>query len=125
MKVVIFLLFLSMSFFANANWTPIAESDEGSVTSIDYSTLTKSGNLAKVWVITVYKISIPTSKGQMKSTKTYVEVDCREKKSRDLSSVYYSDEQEKNIIHTSKVSDWIYYPPGSVGDTTIKVTCGR
>lgn len=125
MKIAIFLVFFSISFLANANWTPIAEGDEGSVTSIDYSTLSKSGNLAKVWIRTVYKTSIPTSKGQMKSAKTYLEVDCREKKSRDLSSVYYSDEQEKNIIQISKVSDWIYYPPGSVGDTMIKTTCSR
>ena len=82
MKKTLFALLLSISSLVYANWTLIDMDTEGTVLFyIDKSTIQKNGQYLRVWEKIEYsEKSDMAIKRNVRSTRTYVEIDCREKK---------------------------------------------
>ncbi|WP_374528678.1 surface-adhesin E family protein [Novosphingobium sp.] len=105
-------------------WRAVSErTDEAPrvVMFVDQDSLTRSGNTAKANVMTVVEPSAVKSGGWNVSV-IYREVDCSGKRTRQLTSKYYT---YSKIIEDDKTpNDWADINEGSMVDGVAKVMCG-
>ena len=124
-KILTTLLFL-FSTNAYCDWFKIVESDS-TITYIDDSKIKKKDKFIRVWTLTSQKIPVRLDNGKIyQSYVSLVEVDCREDRSRNLSTTLYDDSMGKGspVVILNDVSKWSFSSPGSVGDSLIQFSCG-
>ena len=121
------LLLMAVSAGAMAEWTKIATAYNNEFDDyMDFSTIRKSGNTAKMWILWNYKKVKTLSNGKSYlSNMIRWEYDCNEEKFRMLSSYYYSGNMKNNEIVASSdvVSEWNSIPPESISATELKIAC--
>jgi hypothetical protein len=126
------LLLMAVSAGAMAEWTKIgAAGDNPSTGAFDHyadlSTIRKSGNTAKMWILMDFKKTEIASSGKSYlSTMTRYEHDCNEEKFRGLSMYRYSGNMKNGDIvwQWEGEKQWDSIPPESVIATQFKIACG-
>lgn len=104
-----------------AEWVQVAENSNGSTFSVEPSTLVRNGNIRRVWVLTSYG---STKSNGTRSYKSLSEFDCRERRSRDLATVYYDGVAGSgNSKSTSGIEAWDYVVPGTAYETLANYVC--
>ena len=119
-KIIIVLILGVLSNHAMAEWVQVSVGEEATVYT-DLSTVSKSGNMVKVWEVTDMKKK--STGDNYLSSKSQHEYDCKEKKSRILSYSTYSGKMATgNVIYTSSfIRDWLPVKSGGlVEDLWIK-----
>ena len=124
----LFTLFISLvSITANADWTPLFEADTY-FAYMDKSTLTRTGNIAKVWVLYDYKEKFNSEIPSMKDLNQF---DCKNVESRSIARIAYMEQMGAGSVIFS-VLDKIKTPPpfaaiapGSVADGFFKIACKK
>ena len=126
MKKLLSLFLLLFSINGYCGWFKVIESDS-TTTYIDDSKIKNKDKFIRVWVLTDQKNPVKLDNGKVyQSYVSFVEIDCRDDKSRDLSTTLYQDSMGRGnpLINLNEVSKWSFSPPGSVGDSLIKFSCG-
>jgi hypothetical protein len=128
MRVVLTLLLLIATAPARADWVKVGKSEktvlyvmsEETVYYIDPATITKEGNLGRVW-----EIHDMTEKGPRgeRSILAQVEYDCAEKQMRTLHASGHSQRMAKGeIIALGKpAEDWTILQPGKSTENFYKI----
>jgi hypothetical protein len=125
-RKTITLIAAVISFSAQAEWSYVGTSSNGSLTAyMDFSTLRKTANGYRVWDLHDYKAP-PKMTGAL-SMSGLNEYDCKQERSRILQETHYSGPMGRGeVLRTiSGPSDWSYVIPGSVGESSMEIVCGR
>ena len=127
LKLVLALLLTVVSMSAQAEWHSIYSDDNFSIYA-DSSTITRSGDLVKMWSLYDFKVAeaIPTS-NPSQSQKTQKEFDCRTRKFRQLHMILFSGNMGKgNAITTNdQTADWMPFQRGSLNEIEWQTACGK
>ena len=129
MKLLIAVLLAVFSTSVMAEWTMVGFSDS-SFHSADLSTIRKSGNKVKMWVLLDFKV-VQTQESDGKrylSTSSQKEYDCKEETGRMLALIRYSKHMgDGEVVYTSGAihAEFEPTPPGSVDAGLFKVACGK
>ena len=121
------LLLMAVSAGAMAEWTKIAAADGKFDSYVDLSSIRKSGNTAKMWVLRDYKKAQTATNGKSYlSSMARQEYDCNEEKSSGLTIYAYSGNMKNGDIVSGGdyVGEWRSILPDSVGATQLKIACG-
>lgn len=126
MKKLLTIFLLSFSINGYCEWFKVVESDS-TTTYIDDSKIKKKDKFIRVWTLTSHKIPVKLDNGKIyQSYVSFVEIDCREDRSRNLSTTIYEDSMGKGnpVVVLNEVSKWSFSSPGTVGDSLIQFSCG-
>ena len=126
MKKLLTIFLLSFSINGYCEWFKIVESDS-TTTYIDDSKIKKKDKFIRVWTLTSHKIPVKLDNGKIyQSYVSFVEIDCREDRSRNLSTTIYEDSMGRGnpVVVLNEVSKWSFSSPGTVGDSLIQFSCG-
>ena len=112
-----------------AEWTKAAESDEksGYTVYVDFTSIRKANNIAKMWVLFDYKIEQKATGVNFLSQKIRLEYNCEEGLMRMLAFSLFSRHMEKGelIRSYSQPQKWIEVQPGSIDETEWKIACNQ
>ena len=124
-------MLMAVSAGAMAEWTKIGGSTTASSADFDnyadLSTIRKSGNTAKMWIVMDFKKAQTAANGKSYlSTMARYEYDCNEEKYRFLALYNYSGNMRNGDIveQWEGENKWSSIPPESVGATAFKIACG-
>ena len=121
------LAFLSTS--AMATWTSVGRTDllGGVTTYVDYDTIQKSGNKAKMWTLKDYKTSQETDGVKYFSFKIQKEFNCDDGQIRYLTHLVFSGNMGGGEVVNSydNADKWRSTKPGSLGESELKAACGK
>ena len=112
-------------------WSYVGDSGEGDasfVSYIDRETIRRNGNTARVWSLSDYAIPQTESLfSPFSSTQFLHEYDCAEQRTHFLQATFFAGNMARGEIVDSvnTPSEWIYVAPGSIGEATMEVACGR
>ena len=126
-KLIVLMLLAVVTRSAAAEWLWLGVRD--STTSyFDFSTISRAGNMAKVWVLVDYQT--PPAQDftkPYKSHKQQFEFDCEQRKMRSLALVFYADNMgEGEAVYTENVSGgWTNQPKGRIDGFLMKIACGK
>jgi hypothetical protein len=126
MKKILFVILVSISSIAYADWTLIERDIEGTVlVYIDKSTIQQNGQYLRVWERIEYSEKNDMAiKNNVRSTRTYMEFDCREKKSRVLSFTSFTKPNlisQKNSLN--QTMEWEFIAPKTIFETVLIHVC--
>jgi hypothetical protein len=124
MKKILFLLLLTMSSVTYANWILVNE-DAQATLYIDKSSIQQVGQFKRAWSKMEYSLNSEFFlKFKDRSSRSLFEYDCREKKSRRLTTTFF---KQPNLIEQSlndnKARDWEFIAPQSIGAKVIEIVC--
>ena len=126
-KVILFLFLATASLVAKADWSNIY-SDENFSIFADTSTISKNGNLVKMWSLYDFKAAqvIATSK-ESQSETWQKEFDCQLKKFRPLHMTLFPENMGKGtaIRINDEVGNWTPIQTDSLNEIEWKVSCGK
>jgi hypothetical protein len=126
-KLVLMMLLAVVSSNAMAEWISIGEG-ERRVSYIDLNTISKSGNLVKVWVMFDLKEAKSAEGIKFLSSANQIEVDCKEELIHMLAMTAYSKNMAQGIALKSIYDvhdEWHPVPPNSGESNIWKIACGR
>ena len=125
MKWLLFI-FTFISTNAMAEWTPVVASDTF-YAYINYSTIRKSGNMVKMWVLYDYKTSQLLGRVKFLSIKAQEEYDCKEEHVRSLANIWASDNMgHGDIINSNiQISNWNPVSPDSIVEGLFRKACDK
>ena len=128
-KILFTLLLVFISPNSMAEWTKAAESDEksGYTVYVDFTSIRKANNIAKMWVLFDYKIEQKATGVNFLSQKIRREYNCEEGLMRMLAFSLFSRHMEKGelIRSYSQPQKWIEVQPGSIDETEWKIACNQ
>ena len=113
---------------ADAEWSPVASMQDGSaIVYVDTTTIHKTGNRIKAWLLNDYKTAQEIIGKQFMSMKTHSEHDCKKEQIRLLYGTYHSKDMGRGEIvltdpHTGK---WESVENGSAGRILWETVCGK
>jgi hypothetical protein len=124
LKVLVLVISVFISSSALAQWSKFEESPEADF-YINKSSIRKDGNLRKVWMLQDLK-ELDKVGGEL-SRRLRIEFDCKQERSRIVSSSSHTDQMAKGklITNISEVDKWDDVPPMSVSDTLLKLVCNK
>jgi len=125
-KIILACVLATSAASAFAEWTKVSESDDGEVSFyIDYKSIRKDGNLRKVWMVHDY---MQAKKGGYKSVRLMVEFDCKAERYRTLTISGHSENMVLGATlgtENPSAPQWVYIPPSSSIETTLKIVCAK
>ena len=126
MKRLLVVLLLVMSANSYAEWTPFSGNDEFT-DYIDRTTIRRNGNFVKIWSLTDYKTVQNYPGNSSLSGKTQSEYDCKEERKRTLAFSWFSGQMGNGtlVYSNSDTGKWSPIQPGSIGEATWEVACGK
>ena len=91
---------------------------------IDPATIRKDGNLVRVWEISDLKTR--STAGDL-SRRIRYEYDCKQERIKLLSFSTHSGPMANGTTLLSDSSDgeWLHIPPGSIGESVLKIVCAK
>jgi hypothetical protein len=125
-KLLIALALTLISSSVSAEWDYIARAaDRSSTTYIEGTSIRKSGDKVKLWEMLDYEKGRQLGSKQVLSFKSLKEHDCKEKKYRGLSVIFYSENMERGTIVYSNndTRPWKNIIPGSTNEASFKYAC--
>ena len=126
-KSILAMLLVAASGSAGAEWTQVGTSDTSTVYA-DPATISKDGNIAKMWHLLDFKTVQSRPYGlPYWSQKTKQEYDCTEARERTLEFHHYSENMGNgDVTHTdSEPGDWKPVLPGTPGAARRELACGK
>ena len=126
-SLVLLLFGLWLSSPARADWTKFDSVETGTY-YLDMDTVKKSGYIRSFWSILDYRLPQKTSRGMhYQSTRTHMEIDCRQKTVHILSfSIHSGPMLTGEVIDTQGVMrDWQSIPPDTPLEKLHRVVCTR
>lgn len=128
-KLLLIILLAVFSTGAMAEWTMVGTSGNGAETLyVDKSTITKKGNIAKMWVMLGYEIAQSDEAGSYLSDVSLVECDCVNQMNNILQITLYSENMMKgNVVKSEDYNkkNWSYSPPRTINERLWKIACGK
>ena len=123
--LLIFTLLFStvISSSSYAKWTALSENN-GSINGVDFERIKKQNGFVYYWELINHSKPF---KG-ISSGKMYNQGDCKQFRYKILSYYFYKEPMgigEPNDIGSPKNPEWIYSPPNSVVENTLKKVCSR
>ncbi len=123
MKKLLFVLLLSISSVVHAEWHFVSQTDDEDKFYIETTTIKSINGNKRAWLKVEFSKKLL---GDASSSRTYMEFDCKEIKSRKLSFEVFRDSNlVDSIQRDSKISDWTYAPPKSVSVAILNYVCNR
>ena len=118
--VIAILLFNSNAF---AEWSIWYAPDKADF-YIDKTRTVINKQTIKFWMLTNLKTPQPSHKGPVNSFVAYIELDCKNKREKNLQEYVFSGQMGKGKLLQSKTSnEWIYPIPNSHQDIINTKTC--
>jgi hypothetical protein len=111
----------------SAEWDYIARAaDHSSATYVEGTSIRKLGDKVKLWEMLDYEEGRELGSKQVLSFKSLKEHDCKEKKYRGLSIIFYSNNMGKGAIVYSNndTRPWKKVIAGSTNEASFKYACG-
>lgn len=130
MKKLVFALVITLlSSNAVAVWEYFGTSlDTVSIFYIDHAKIRKSGDLAKMWVLSDYKATKTFDKYIYLSDMQQYEYDCKKEKWRIIAVFAYKENMGRGDVvfyHGDLQGKWEILPPKSAGEMQLKIACGE
>jgi hypothetical protein len=125
-KLLIALALTLISSSVSAEWDYIARAaDRSSTTYVESTSIRKSGDKVKLWEMLDYEKGRQLGGKQVLSFKSLKEHDCKEKKYRGLSVIFYSENMEKGkiVYSNNDTRPWKNVIPGSTNEVSFKYAC--
>jgi surface-adhesin protein E len=112
-----------------AEWVEVGgKVEEGLTVYLELDTISRSGDVVKMWELWDFKTTRTDPKPPHMSVKSQREIDCIKKRGRLLAMTAFSGNMGSGKVVYS-VSDFkdqeIQVEPGSVADSVVKVACGK
>lgn len=111
-----------------AAWVAIGGSDTENLTSYaDSATISKSGDMVKMWSLLDYETAQVSEGKTFMSIKAQFEYDCKEGRERILCYFWHSGNMGGGDVVTinSEPLDWSPVPLGAVTETLWRLACGK
>lgn len=127
MRFVVLMVLAVGSGVAVADWTKVATTESDTDIYVDHATITKSGHLARIWILEDRKVADTFAGKTFLSAKLHYEYDCKDNQRRVLQSSLYSGQRAggSNVQTGTKVGPWRPISPGRVSETMWKIACGK
>ena len=123
MKKLLFVLLLTISSVVRADWRFVSQVDDEAKFYIETTTIQSISGNKRAWLKTEHSKKLGDVAS---SSRTYMEFDCKEMKSRRLSFEAFRDSNlVSSIEFDKKIGDWIYSPPKSVSLAILNYVCNR
>ena len=125
---IIFTFIFSMVTFSAvsfAEWTRVAENENGYTFYVDFETIKKQNGYVYFWEMSNY---LKPDKWKDMSSKTLQEADCNTPvKARKIYATYHTQPMANGEPSTvsPETRDWIYPPPDSVMGVILEKVCNR
>ena len=129
-RLLMGLMLLVTAGAANAGWTIVGDTgDDGDafIQYVDRATIRRNGNFVKMWDLKNYK-TVQTNAGySYLLSMTQREFDCKEEKLRILALTWFSGQMGNGnpVYSGSDPEKWSPVYPGSIGESTWKIACGK
>jgi hypothetical protein len=127
-KFIVLMLLAMVSSSAAAEWRKIGKSaDDGFDYYADPATVSKKGNIVKMWVIYDYKAPQAVYGHRYLSSKLQIDYDCKGNRLRILHSTLHSDNMGKGNAVTSvntPAPEWEFISSGNGDEVLRKFACG-
>ncbi len=128
-KTILMLLLAVVSSSAMAEWVVISDSDDLGITVYaDPSSIRKSGNKVKMWILFDFSSVHEASGTKSLSSMVQDEFDCKEEQLKTLHFTWYSKNMGRgDVVYTGKkyAKNWTPVYPDSSGKTLWKFACGK
>jgi hypothetical protein len=128
MKKLLTIILLIVSANSYAEWTESDVSDEFTE-YVDRATIRRNGNFVKMWDLADYKtVRKSASNDSYLSSKSQIEYDCKEEKSRILAFTRFSGQMgHGTVVYNSGAFEdtWSPISPESIGESLWKIACGK
>lgn len=127
MRFVVMMALAVASGVALADWTKVATTESDTDIYVDRATISKSGDLAKMWILEDRKVADTFSGKSFLSAKLQYEYDCKDNQRRVLQSSLYSGQKAggSNVQSSTKPGPWRPITKGRVNEAMWKIACGK
>lgn len=125
-NTVLILLLTTASNSSLAEWINISTDNNGSSVYADSSSIEKSGNRIKMWILFDHRKAIRESGDKIMSIKKHVEYDCNKLQSR---LIYLSKHSgrftEGKVVYINDIpyNKWIPVAHGSISEDLMRYAC--
>jgi len=126
-KIILVILLAIVSSSAMAEWVRIGTTNKSTVYA-DPTTIRKSGNKVKMWVLYDFNSVKGVSGEKYLSSKTQAGYDCMEEQEKILYYSWHSKNMGRGDVFWSKNKpnlDWTPVIPGSMRKPFWKIACGK
>ena len=119
-KILLLILFLITSNVLG-DWEPVTFNTLNSLIFVDKDTIRKRGNKVEFW----QKINFNTPTTEVKSMRSFIEIDCKERTQTSLDVTAFSERNlQGNILSTfNPPRKIVYLAPDTAGDEILKYVC--
>ena len=108
---LLLLTFLFSTLCFGEQWNSVASNNDDSVYFFDPSTVKINGDLVQYWELTNYKNKLKVGTTIVSSSKTLIEVDCKNSNYRTLRVIDYDKDFGKgNIVNTGVTQHTKWFP---------------
>ena len=126
MKILIILLSVFFASPTLASWTLIAKDGEGNshYYFVTRDSFTKIGtDTVRFWAL--IDVEKNNNERDFKSFKALIELDCSNKKNREIQMILYDKNMGKGkvIVTSNDTSSWSYISPNSIQDIGAEIIC--
>jgi len=125
-RLLLGLMFLLTATAARAEWTMIGDGDNF-ILYVDTGTIRRNGDFVKMWSLVDLKTEEVVEGDSHLSRLVQDEYDCKEEMTRILAmSVFSGNMRSGRTVYTkSVIGKWRPVSPGSVGEGSYKIACGK
>jgi hypothetical protein len=105
-------------------WKFIAGTDDFTMVFVDFETIRREGSVVKVWELINHTKPRILEGREIFSTRSKVEYDCKQEKSRVLTMTWFSNYYARTPIKTfEEVGNWQYIPPKTLFWEVLQSVC--
>lgn len=127
-RPLLFILFFLSSVPAYAEWVVVGGNEEAGVTVYaDPDTISRKGDLAKMWELFDHQTTQNIGVGLFMSRKDQREYDCTKERYRVLTFTQFSGNMGSGKVGYSNSDEqqWVPVQPGSLDQSQWKLACGK
>lgn len=127
MRFFVMMALAVASGIAIADWTKVATTESDTDIYVDHASISKSDNLAKMWILEDRKAAGTFSGKTFLSAKLHYEYDCKDNQRRVLRSSLYSGQKAggSTVQTGTKPGVWRPITKGRVNEEMWKIACGK
>ena len=127
LRLIMLLLLAISSGIAVAEWTITGTTESVTDIYVDRATISRSGNLAQLWILQDRKMAGSFSGKAFLSAKLHYEYGCKDNKRRVLQSTLYSGQKASgsNLKSFAKPGSWRPISEGRVSETMWKIVFSK
>jgi hypothetical protein len=124
-KIILMTMLVALGTSAMAEWTKTSPYADV-IGYVDLDTISKQGDLVKMWSLFDYKTPHTKGKRPFLSSKIKYMYDCKGERSRQLAAIGYSlNRGDGQLVYSFSFADWTPVKSGTIGEMSWKIACGR